>query len=82
MRMAGVKEDQLENALIAADEIYNVALQILNQRNVEPAAVPLIVATAMQRLEAFAIGAMAREVAALKSEDDEEVEDGGHIGRD
>lgn len=82
MRMAGVKEDHLENALIAADEIYNVALQILNQRGVDAAAVPLIVATAMQRLEAFAIGAMAREVAALKSEEDKEVEDGGHIGRD
>lgn len=70
----------MEDALIAADEIYNVALQILNKHEVDAAAVPLIAATAMQRLEAFAIGAMAREVAALREKDDtEEVDDGGHI---
>lgn len=74
----------MENALIAADEIYNVALQILNQHEVDATAVPLIAATAMQRLEVFAIGAMAREVAALreKGNDTEEVDDGGHIAGD
>ena len=67
--------------LIAADEIYNVALQILNNHEVDAMAVPLIAATVAHRLEAFALSAMAREVAALreKGTDTEEVDDGGHI---
>jgi len=74
----------MENELIAADEIYNVALQILNSHGVDAMAVPLIAATVAHRLEAFATGAMARELAALRKEHDtEEVgTDGGHIDRD
>lgn len=75
--------------LVAADEIYNVALQILNDRNVDAKAVPLVIATVAQRLEQFALGAMARELsmsknelAELKKEQDKEVEDGGHIAGD
>ncbi len=70
----------MDNELVAADEIYNVALQILNSHGVDAMAVPLIAATVAHRLEAFATGAMAREMAALrKGTDTEEVGDGGHI---
>lgn len=82
----------MEKHLIAADEIYNVSLQILNENRVDAEAVPLIVATAMQRLEAFAIGAMARELSEMKTKEDnenttaedieKEVDDGEHIERD
>lgn len=81
----------MEKHLIAADEIYNVSLQILNENRVDAEAVPLITATAMHRLEAFAIGAMARELSEMKSKEDnentaedieKEVDDGEHIERD
>ena len=66
--------------LIAADEIYNVALQVLDAHKVDAMAVPLISATVAHRLDAFATGAMAREMAALKKgTDTEEVANGGHI---
>lgn len=60
-------------ALIAADEIYGVALQILNEHKVEPMAVPLVMGTVTQRLECFAMGAMAHELAAKgEAEESEE----------
>ena len=55
----------MQMMLIAADEIYSAALQILNHYGVEAKAVPLIVETAAHRLESFAVGAMARELAEL-----------------
>ena len=65
--------------LIAADEIYNVALQVLDAHKVDAMAVPLISATVAHRLDVFATGAMAREMAAMRKDDTEEVDDGGHI---
>lgn len=69
----------MHRALAAADEIYNVALQILNNYGVDAKAVPLVMGTVTQRIETFATGAMAREMAALRKTDTEEVDDGGHI---
>ena len=65
----------MEKNLMAADEIYSTALQIMNAHDVDAMAVPLIAATVAHRLEAFATGAMARELAALK-EHTEEVDNG------
>ena len=56
----------MEDALLAADEIYTVALQILNENGVEPTLVPLVIATAMQRLAQFAIGSMAHSLHELR----------------
>lgn len=79
----------MQRLLEAADEIHSAALQILNHYEVDAKAVPLVMATAAQRLEQFAIGAMARELSALDGElaelrkqEDKEVEDGGHITGD
>lgn len=63
----------MENALTATDEIYSVALQILNQHQVDAKLVPLIMGAVTQRLECFAIGAMARE---LEKPEETEVENG------
>ena len=51
-------------ALQATDEIYNAALQILSSYQVDAKLVPLVMGTVAQRLESFAIGAMAHELAA------------------
>ena len=75
----------IHDAIIAADEIYDAALRIMNEHGVEAEAVPLIAATAMQRLDAFAIGAMARKSAAhiADTEDGEgTVDDGEHPAGD
>ena len=79
----------MHRLLEAADEIYSTALQILNHYEVDAKAVPLVMAAAAQRLEQFAIGAMAREMstldgklAELRKQEDKEVEDGGHIDGD
>lgn len=58
----------MNDALIAADEIYSTALQILNSYRVDAKLVPLVMGTVTQRIETFAIGAMAHELAALESE--------------
>lgn len=58
----------MHRALAAADEIYSAALQILNGHGVDAKAVPLVMGTVTQRIETFAIGAMAHELAALESE--------------
>ena len=63
----------MHEALIAADEIYNIALQILNSHQVDAKLVPLIMGAVTQRLECFAIGAMARE---LEKPEETEVENG------
>ena len=60
----------MHEALIAADEIYNVALQVMNNHQVDAKLVPLIMGAVTQRLECFAIGAMAREL--VKPEETEE----------
>lgn len=52
------------DALQAADEIYNAALQILSAHQVDAKAVPLVMESVAHRLDAFAIGAMAHELAA------------------
>jgi len=80
----------MQKLLEAADEVYSAALQILNHYEVDAEAVPLVIAAAAQRLEQFAIGAMARELSTRdgelaelrKEQDKEEVEDGGHIAGD
>ena len=79
----------MHRLLEASEEIYSTTLQILNHYGVDAKAVPLVVAAASQRLDQFAIGAMAREMstldgelAELKKQEDKEVEDGGHISGD
>lgn len=64
----------MENALTATDEIYSVALQILNQHQVDATLVPLVMGTVTQRLESFAIGAMAHELAARQETTESEDE--------
>lgn len=64
----------MENAIIAADEIFNVALQILNERQLDAKLVPLVMGTVTQRLESFAIGAMAHELAARQETTESEDE--------
>lgn len=54
------------NALQATDEIYNAALQILSAHQVDAKAVPLVMGAVAQRLDSFALGAMAHELAALQ----------------
>lgn len=56
------------NALQATDEIYNAALQILSGYQVDAELVPLVMGTVAQRLDAFALGAMAHDKAALQAE--------------
>ena len=56
----------MENTILAADEVFNVALQVLNERQVDATAIPLVAAAVAHRLEQFAIGAMAREIAELR----------------
>lgn len=51
---------------MAADEIFNVALQILNERQLDAKLVPLVMGAVSHRLDAFAIGAMARELSDAK----------------
>lgn len=63
----------MHEALIAADEIYNITLQIMNSHQVDAKLVPLIMGSVTQRLECFAIGAMARE---LEKPEETEVENG------
>ena len=60
----------MENALLATDEIYSVALQIMNSYQVDAKLVPLVMGTVTQRLESFAIGAMAHELAATRRTDE------------
>ena len=76
----------MQKVLAAADEMYNAALQILNGHGVDAKAVPLVMCTVAQRLDAFALGAMAHELSTLeglkKEREQEEVDDGGHIARD
>ena len=62
----------MENALTATDEIYSVALQILNQHQVDAKLVPLVMGTVAQRLESFAIGAMAHELAERQENESED----------
>lgn len=67
----------MDNALIAADEIYSVALQIMNNYQVDAKLVPLVMGTVTQRLDTFAIGAMAHELSATRQTeetDESEVE--------
>lgn len=64
----------MENAIMAADEIFNVALQILNERQLDAKLVPLVMGTVTQRLESFAIGAMAHELAARQETTESEDE--------
>lgn len=60
-------------ALQAADVIYNNALQILSEAKVDPKLIPLVMGTVTQRLECFAMGAMAHELAAKgEAEESEE----------
>lgn len=56
----------MENAIMAADEIFNVALQILNERQLDAKLVPLVMGAVSHRLDAFAIGEMARELSGAK----------------
>jgi len=58
----------MHDTLAATDEIYNAALQILNAHGVDAKAAPLVMATVAQRIDAFAIGAMAHELSTLESE--------------
>lgn len=51
---------------MAADEIFNVALQILNERQLDAELVPLVMGAVSHRLDAFAIGEMARELSDAK----------------
>lgn len=51
---------------MAADEIFNVALQILNERQLDAKLVPLVMGAVSHRLDAFAIGEMARELSDAK----------------
>ena len=60
----------MENALQATDEIYSVALQIMNNYQVDAKLVPLVMGTVTQRLETFAIGAMAHELAVTRQTDE------------
>ena len=72
------------DALAAADEIYNTALQIMSAHEVDAKMVPLIIGCVAHRLEPFALGAMAHELSALEAEleqarkehEDSEVENG------
>ena len=67
----------MENALKAADEIFGMALQLLNDNGVDAKLVPLVMGTVAQRVEQFAIGAIAGELAAIKNgADTEEVDNG------
>ena len=58
------------DALQAADEIYNMALQILSAHQVDAKAVPLVMGSVTQRLDSFAIGSMAHELATSQPKDD------------
>lgn len=76
----------MTDLLEAADEVYSASLQILNHYRIEPWGVPLVMASASQRIEQFSIGAMARELSEarreleeLKEQDTEGVDDGRHI---
>ena len=62
----------MHDALAATDEIYNAALQILNGHKVDAKLVPLVMCTAAQRVEQFAIGAMAHELVALEDSNEPE----------
>ena len=83
---------RIEVAIVAANEIYNTSLQILNHYQIDAEAVPIVVESAAHRLEAFALEGMARELVELRSkqsEEDEadgsaslEVEDGEHPAGD
>ena len=67
----------MENALKAADEIFGMASQLLNDNGVDAKLVPLVMGTVAQRVEQFAIGAIAGELAAIKNgADTEEVDNG------
>ena len=59
MRMDGVA---MNRVLQATDVIYNNALQILSSYQVDPKLIPLVMGTVTQRLETFALGAMANEL--------------------
>lgn len=74
----------MNDALAAADEIYNAALQIMSAYKVDAKTVPLVMGYIAHRLEPFALGAMAHELSALEAEleqarkehEDSEVENG------
>ena len=59
------------DALQAADEIYNAALQILSAHQVDAKAVPLVMGAVAQRLDSFALGAIAHELAASQPKEAE-----------
>lgn len=65
----------MQNAIEAADLIYNDALQIMSQLEVDPKLIPLVMGTVTQRLESFAIGDMARELSALKRQPESDTEE-------
>ena len=65
----------MQHAIEAADLIYNDALQILSQMEVDPQLIPLVMGTVTQRLESFAIGDMARELSALKRQPESDTEE-------
>lgn len=50
------------NALMATDEIYNAALQILSGYGVDTKLIPLVMGTVSHRIESFATGDLAREL--------------------
>jgi len=64
----------MDNALVAADEIQAAALQIMNRYGVDAKLVPLVMGTVSHRLESFAIGAMAHEIAEHGEHEQEELD--------
>lgn len=69
--------DGIDGLVMAVDDIYGAALQILNERNVDAKAVTLVASTVAQRLEQFAIGAMARELSELRASEGRQAPDEG-----
>lgn len=70
-------------AIQVTDAIYNYALQILGSSNIPATAYPLVMGTVTSRIEMFAIGALASEVAAHAEREaaahaEKEADDGVH----
>lgn len=57
----------MPNILLAADYIFNSALQVLSELQVEPSEIPLIMAAATQRLDHYALSSMAQEIQRLQA---------------
>ena len=73
----------MKGPITVAEEIYNLALHVIAEAELEPALLPLVMAHVSHRVESFAISEMAMalesangRIAELENTDKEEVDNG------